>query len=117
MDQMVTYLPGILLAYSAFLLSIMSPGPNVLAVMGTSMSIGRRSGVSLAMGVAAGSFIWAILTAAGLSAVIASYAIVLTVIKIIGGGSVAKLLLELRGALCLTSCQFSAFASAFSSTV
>ena len=32
-------------------------------------------------------------------------------------GSVAKLLLELRGALCLTSCQFSAFASAFSSTV
>lgn len=85
MDQLATYLPGILLAYSAFLLSILSPGPNVLAIMGTSMSIGRRSGVALAMGVAAGSFVWAVLTAAGLSALISSYAIVLTVIKIIGG--------------------------------
>jgi len=85
MDQIATYLPGILLAYAAFLLSIMSPGPNVLAIMGTSMSIGRRNGVSLAMGVAAGSFVWAMLTAAGLSALIASYAIVLTVIKIVGG--------------------------------
>ena len=85
MDQIATYLPGILLAYAAFLLSIMSPGPNVLSIMGTSMSIGRRTGVSLAMGVAAGSFVWAVLTAAGLSALIASYAIVLTVIKIVGG--------------------------------
>lgn len=85
MDQIATYLPGILLAYSAFLLSIMSPGPNVLAIMGTSMSVGRPKGLSLAMGVATGSFIWAMLTAAGLSAVIASYAVVLVVIKIVGG--------------------------------
>ncbi len=85
MDQITTYLPGILLAYSAFLLSIMSPGPNVLAIMGTSMSSGRRSGVALAMGVASGSFVWAVLTAAGLSALISSYAIVLMAIKIVGG--------------------------------
>ena len=85
MEQFSIYLPGILLAYSAFLLSIMSPGPNVLAIMGTSMSIGRSSGVSLAMGVATGSFIWAMLTATGLSALLAAYAVVLTVIKIVGG--------------------------------
>lgn len=85
MEQISTYLPGILLAYSAFLLSIMSPGPNILAILGTSMSVGRSSGVSLAMGVATGSFLWAILTATGLSALLAAYAAVLTVIKVVGG--------------------------------
>ncbi len=85
MDPVSLYLPGILLAYSAFLLSIMSPGPNVLAVMGTSMSQGRVSGIALALGVAGGSFCWAVMTATGLSAVLASYAVALTVIKVAGG--------------------------------
>ncbi|MFM9941503.1 MAG: LysE family translocator [Hyphomicrobiaceae bacterium] len=85
MDTISTYLPGIALAYSAFLLSIMSPGPNVLAVMGTSMSVGRPAGLALGFGVATGSFCWAMLTATGLSALLASYAIALTIIKIAGG--------------------------------
>jgi threonine/homoserine/homoserine lactone efflux protein len=85
MDQISFYLPGIMLAFTAFLLSIMSPGPNILAIMGTSMSIGRSSGLSLAMGVASGSFCWAVLTALGLSALLASYSLALTLIKIIGG--------------------------------
>jgi len=84
-DQISAYLPGIVLAYSAFLLSIMSPGPNILAVMGTSMSVGRKSGTALALGVGTGSFLWATLTVAGLSALLASYAAALTVIKIVGG--------------------------------
>ena len=54
MDQISIYLPSIILAYTAFLLSIMSPGPNILAIMGTSMSIGRSSGIALALGVASG---------------------------------------------------------------
>ncbi len=85
MDQISVYLPGIILAYAAFLLSIMSPGPNILAIMGTSMSIGRSSGTALALGVASGSFCWAMLTATGLSALLASYAVALTAIKIAGG--------------------------------
>ncbi len=85
MDQLSIYLPGILLAYTAFLLSIMSPGPNILAIMGTSMGVGRSSGLALAMGVASGSFCWALLTALGLSTLLASYALALTLIKIIGG--------------------------------
>jgi amino acid exporter len=84
MDTISTYLPGILLAYSAFLLSIMSPGSNILAIMGTSMSVGRSQGLTLGLGVAAGSFCWAMLTATGLSALLASYAIALTVIKVVG---------------------------------
>ena len=85
MDQIIPFLPGIALAYGAFLLSILSPGPNILAILGTSMAVGRRSGVALAMGVASGSFTWAALTALGLSAVLAAYASALLLIKILGG--------------------------------
>lgn len=85
MTDIALYLPGILMAYAAFLLAIASPGPNILAVIGTSMSIGRKSGIALALGVATGSFTWAILTVIGLSALLSQYAVVLIVIKIFGG--------------------------------
>lgn len=85
MQDFALYLPGILLAYSAFLLAIASPGPNILAVIGTSMGVGRNSGISLALGVASGSFTWALLTVFGLSALLASYASALLLIKIFGG--------------------------------
>jgi len=85
MENFSTYLPGIILAYTAFLLAIASPGPNILAVIGTSMSVGRMSGVALALGVASGSFVWALLTVVGLSSVLAAYAPALFAIKIFGG--------------------------------
>lgn len=85
MTELSLYGPGVLLAYAAVLLSMLSPGPNVLAIMGTSMGDGRASGVALAMGVASGSFLWSILTVSGLSALLVSYAAALTVIKIVGG--------------------------------
>lgn len=85
MHDIATYLPGILLAYAAFLLGIASPGPNVLAVMGTSMGVGRKPGIALALGVAVGSFTWALFTAIGLSALLATYAAALIVIKVFGG--------------------------------
>lgn len=49
------------------------------------MSVSRKAGISLALGVATGSFTWAMLTALGLSAVLATYAAAITVIKIVGG--------------------------------
>lgn len=85
MQDIPLYLPGILLAYSAFLLAIASPGPNILAVIGTSMGVNRASGLSLAMGVATGSFTWALLTVFGLSAILATYASALLAIKVFGG--------------------------------
>ena len=85
MQQISIYLPGIILAYSAFLLAIASPGPNILAVIGTSMGVGRSSGIALALGVATGSFLWAMLTVIGLSALLSSYAFALYAIKIFGG--------------------------------
>ncbi len=85
MQDFTLYLPGILLAYTAFLLAIASPGPNILAVIGTSMAVGRASGIALALGVASGSFSWAILTVFGLAAILATYAAALLAIKIFGG--------------------------------
>jgi amino acid exporter len=85
MDQISLYLPGIMLAYSACLLGLASPGPNVVAVIGTSMSVGRREGTALALGASAGSFCWALLTAGGLTALLAAYASALSAIKIAGG--------------------------------
>jgi threonine/homoserine/homoserine lactone efflux protein len=85
MSELNLYLPGILLAYAACLLGLASPGPNVLAVLGTSMGEGRRAGIALALGIAGGSVLWALMTAAGLSALLMSYAAALTVIKVAGG--------------------------------
>jgi len=85
MQELTLYLPGILLAYAAFLLAIASPGPNILAVIGTSMGVGRNSGISLALGIACGSFTWALLTVFGLSALLATYASALLLIKVFGG--------------------------------
>jgi len=85
MQHISPYLSGIVLAYSAFFLAIASPGPNVLAVIGTSMSVGRSYGIALALGVAAGSFLWALLTTFGLTALIASFGPALTAIKLAGG--------------------------------
>jgi len=85
MGEISVYLPGIILAYTTFPVAIASPGPNILAVLGTSMSAGRKSGIALALAVAAGSFCWAMLSVVGLSALLASYPSALQVIKIAGG--------------------------------
>ena len=85
MESASPYLLGILLSYGAFLMAIASPGPNVLAVIGTSMAVNRPSGMALAMGVATGTLTWAVLTAVGLSALLATYASALLVIKVFGG--------------------------------
>ena len=85
MENISIYLPGIILAYTAYLLAIASPGLNILAAIGTSMSVGRRAGLALALGVASGSFTWAMLTVIGLSALLAAYSSAMFIIKIFGG--------------------------------
>ncbi|BCH57761.1 threonine efflux protein [Agrobacterium vitis] len=79
------HLPEIGLAFGAFALGMFSPGPNILSVIGTSMAVNRKAGIALALGISAGSLLWASMTAIGLTALISAYASVLTVIKIAGG--------------------------------
>ncbi len=85
MNEFLFYLPGLILAFSALMLGFASPGPNILTVIGTSMAVDRSSGLALAGGVATGTFCWALLTVLGLSALLATYASALLIIKICGG--------------------------------
>jgi threonine/homoserine/homoserine lactone efflux protein len=67
------------------MIGLASPGPNILAVIGTSMGVGRASGMALALGIAVGSLSWGLLTLIGLSALLKTYAYSLIVIKVFGG--------------------------------
>ncbi|MEM8974836.1 MAG: LysE family transporter [Pseudomonadota bacterium] len=81
MDQ---HLTGLALALGIFAVGFVSIGPNILAIIGTSMERGRRQGVALALGVGTGSGIWATLTVVGLTALVTAYAWTITVLKILG---------------------------------
>jgi amino acid exporter len=85
MQQLAPSWVGIITAYGIMMLGLMSPGPNILSVIGTSMSVGRRPGVMLALGVSAGSVLWGTLTGIGLTALLAAYTALLVAIKIAGG--------------------------------
>ncbi len=78
------YLTGLLLAYGVFMIGMFTPGPNILAVIGTSMSVGRCEGKALALGVATGTFCWSMLAALGLTALVSAYASILVLLKIVG---------------------------------
>lgn len=76
-------LPVILLAA---LVTSSSPGPATLAIAGTSMTSGRKSGLALAAGVLAGSVTWSILAALGLGAIMRANAWLFEVLRYIGAG-------------------------------
>lgn len=78
------HITGVLLAYGVFMIGMFTPGPNILAVIGTAMSVGRSEGKALALGIATGTFGWAMLTALGLTALVSAYASVMNVFKILG---------------------------------
>ena len=84
METLIQNWPNLLLAFSIMSVGMFSPGPNILAVMGTSMSAGRASGSSLALGIGIGSGLWAFLTVLGFSALIAQFAYALTALKLFG---------------------------------
>lgn len=72
-----------IILFAAFL-AAGSPGPATLAIAGTSMASGRRSGLALASGVTTGSFIWSVSAAFGLGALMAANAWVFEVIRYVG---------------------------------
>jgi threonine efflux protein len=84
MTTIVTYFGDLALVWLAFAIAIASPGPSNLAVISTSMSEGRGNGFAMALGVSSGSLTWGILTALGVSALIAANPRALAAIKIAG---------------------------------
>jgi threonine/homoserine/homoserine lactone efflux protein len=74
-----------LLAYTAFAIGVASPGPSVLAVMGTAMAQGRTRALALASGIVCGSLCWGLCAAFGLAALMERWSGTLAVVKTIGG--------------------------------
>ncbi len=84
-DQLLEYGPYLLAGYLAFFMGIMSPGPNILAIIGTSMGTSRRAGLIIACGISTGSLFWAILAVLGLTALLANFAWFGSILRVIGG--------------------------------
>lgn len=85
MSYLLPYLPQLMVAWGAYIIATASPGPAIISIIGTSISHGRNAGLALAFGVLTGSYTWAMLAAAGLSALIRTYGNALFVLKIAGG--------------------------------
>lgn len=76
---------NLVLAYLAYALGTASPGPSNLSVMAIAMYKGRRPAMIFAAGVVAGSTLWGVFAAFGLSAVMVKYSQALVALKILGG--------------------------------
>ncbi|TDK34394.1 LysE family translocator [Rhizobium deserti] len=85
MPEALAYLPSMWPAYIAYIIAVASPGPAVFAIIGTSISQGRRAGVITALGISGGSLTWASAAALGLAALLRNYAIALEIMKVLGG--------------------------------
>lgn len=81
-----------LLAFAGVvLLAAMSPGPDFLIVTRYAAVSGRRSGVAAALGIACGVFVWAVVAAFGVAALLAASAVAFTVVKLVGAAYLAYL--------------------------
>lgn len=78
------YLPDLLIAWGLMSMGFISPGPNIMAVIGTSMAKGRREGMALATGIGCGTGMWAVLTVIGFSSLISQYAYAMLALKVLG---------------------------------
>jgi threonine/homoserine/homoserine lactone efflux protein len=85
MPDVLSYLPYMWPAYIAYVINVASPGPANFAIIGTSISQGRRAGLITALGIASGSLTWATAAALGLAALLRNYAIALEIMKVLGG--------------------------------
>ena len=79
------HLHHLAIVYGAYIIATASPVPSNMAIMAVAMQRGRKAGLSIAAGIVTGSLIWASTAATGLSALLATYADALLVIKIAGG--------------------------------
>jgi len=79
------HLPGILLAYSIVIVAMLTPGPAILAIIGTALERGRQPAICFVSGVVCGSAFWGMAAALGMSVILVTYSNVLYIIKILGG--------------------------------
>lgn len=76
---------NLLLAYAAYFVGTVSPGPSNLAIMSVAANSGRKAALAFAVGVMSGSMFWATVATVGVSAALIAYSHVMVAIKIFGG--------------------------------
>src|SRR4051812_45467492 len=76
---------SIILTVGLFALTFLSPGPNLLIVLQSSLSRGRGAGIAAGFGVACADGIYAALGLLGMAAVISQSSELFNTVKVIGG--------------------------------
>lgn len=107
---MLGELPGAFaVALAGTLLAQAAPGPNLVAVAATALGAGRRAALLVVSGVASGVLVWALAMAVGLGAVLAAFPVLVTVMKLLGGGYLIWLAIKsLRAALAAADLRLAA---------
>jgi threonine/homoserine/homoserine lactone efflux protein len=86
--------------WAAFLLALVSPGPNFALIAGTALREGRRRALGTAFGLAAGEVAWAVAAVLGVSALAAQHPIFAAALRLGGGAFLLYLgVMSLRAAL------------------
>lgn len=86
--------------WAAFLLALVSPGPNFAVIAGTALREGRRRALGTAFGLAGGEAVWAVGAVLGVSALAAQHPLLADALRIGGGAFLLFLgLSSLRAAL------------------
>ncbi|WDD91092.1 LysE family translocator [Burkholderia sp. FERM BP-3421] len=73
-------------ALAVYLIGTASPGPGNLAIADAALNHGRARGIALAAGVISGSLCWAVMAAAGVSALLVAVPGRLATLKLAGAG-------------------------------
>lgn len=73
------------ISWVAFAVAVISPGPNLLAVVSKALGAGRSSAFAVSAGVALGTLFWATVTLLGLGALFAAFPLLPRVLGTLGG--------------------------------
>lgn len=76
----------LILIVLAWLVAAGSPGPATLAILATSMNLGRPAGLVIASGILAGSASWGVAAALGIGSVMAANAWLFELVRYAGAG-------------------------------
>lgn len=77
----LSVIPAFMVAVAVLLAA---PGPDMMFMVATGINRGRKAAVQAALGVTAGVFVWVIITATGLAALLTAYPQLLNAIRIAG---------------------------------
>ncbi len=84
-EEIYYFLPSLVTVYAATLVAFISPGPNFLGIVSSSVH-SRKNGVLVALGISVGTGIWALFAATGITTLLSIYENAEIAMQILGGG-------------------------------